>query len=154
MADSETRQLKLTEVLQIGFVVRDAEKVAEAWSSMFGLGPWSFRYIDGTNAKGRYKGIYHKERLAQTRLGSLNIELVQPVEGKAVHAEFLENVGEGLQHIQVRVDDVEGEAAKLAEQGAEFLLSNQGKVAYMGNLPGGLVLEIVGPRPGDTGQKA
>ncbi len=38
-----------------------------------------------------------------TRLGSLNIELVQPVEGKAVHAEFLDTVGEGLQHIQVRV---------------------------------------------------
>jgi len=74
---------------------------------------------------------------------------VQPLEGKGVHAEFLETVGEGLQHIQVRTDDVEGEAANLPAQGAEFLLSRQGSVAYMGNLPGGLVLEIVRNRPSE-----
>ena len=149
MADNEVNQLKLKEVVQIGFVVKDAEKVAEAWSTMFGLGPWNFRYIEGTDAKGRFQGIYHKERLAMTTLGALNIELVQPIEGNALHAEFLATVGEGLQHIQVRAEDVEGEAANLAAQGAEFVLSFPGGAAYMGNLPGGLVLEIVGNRPSE-----
>jgi methylmalonyl-CoA/ethylmalonyl-CoA epimerase len=147
MTSSGTHQFKLKEVTQIGFVVRDVEKVAEAWTSMFGIGPWKFRYIEGTEAKGRYQGRFHKERLAQAQLGTLNIELVQPIEGRAVHAEFLDKVGEGLQHIQVRTDDVEGEAANLAAQGAEFVLSFPGGAAYMGNLPGGLVLEIVGNRP-------
>ena len=150
MTDSSCRQFKLKEVTQIGFVVRDAEKVAEAWTSMFGIGPWNFRYIEGTEARGRYQGSHHKERLAHAYLGTLNIELVQPVEGRAVHAEFLDTVGEGLQHIQVRADDVESEAANLATQGAEYVLSTREGVAYMANLPGGLVLEIVKNRPGEA----
>jgi len=147
MSESEIRQVKMSEVVQIGFVVRDVEKVAEAWSSMFGLGPWNFRDIDGTIDRGRFQGVYHKEKLAMASLGSLSLELVQPIEGKAVHAEFLETVGEGLQHIQVRVDDVDTEVNKLLEQGAEILLSRPGRVAYIGNLPGGLVLELVTNRP-------
>ena len=82
-----------------------------------------------------------------TSLAGLNIELIQPIEGKAVHATFLEEAGEGLQHIQVRADDVEAEAAKLAAQGAEYVLSFTGGANYMANLPGGLVLEIVPKRP-------
>ena len=146
MVDSVTPQFKLKEVTQIGFVVRDARKVAKAWSAMFGIGPWTFRDIEGTEQKGRYKGQYHKEILAQAYLAGFNIELVQPVEGRAVHRDFLDTVGEGIQHIQVRADNVEAEADKLASQGAEFVLKTRDGVAYMSNLPGGMVLEIVRPR--------
>jgi methylmalonyl-CoA/ethylmalonyl-CoA epimerase len=146
MGDNSS-QFKLKEVTQIGFVVRDAHKVAEAWTAMFGIGPWTFRDIEGTEQIGKYKGTYHKEILAQAYLAGLNIELVQPVEGTAVHRDFLNNVGEGIQHIQVRTENVEAEADKLAAQGAVYVLKPHDGVAYMSDLPGGMVLEIVKPRP-------
>ena len=138
-----TPQFKLKEITQVGFVVKDAEKTAKALDLMFGIGPWAFRYIEGTDLKGRYKDVFHKERIAQTRLGNIIFELVEPVEGKAVHAEFLDKFGEGIQHIQVCTDDIDGNAEKLVAQGAEYVLKSVRGTAYMGNLPGGLVLEIV-----------
>ena len=74
------------------------------------------------------------------------MELVQPVDGQGVHADFLDSNGEGLQHINVHVKDVDGEVAKLVVQGARVLLSEPGVVAYVGDLPGGLVLELSVPR--------
>jgi hypothetical protein len=51
--------------------------------------------------------VKHSFRAAMTMLGSLMVELLQPVEGEGVYRDFLNEHGEGLHHLgHVRVDDL------------------------------------------------
>ena len=134
------RKPELKTVDQIGIVVKDIDKVIESWSEMFGISPWTIRDMDGTDAKGRS----WKVRLAFAYLGPVQIELIQPVEGRIFHSRFLETVGEGLHHLGFYVDDVDGEADNLVTQGAKILMKNPGAFAYMGTGgPGGVIFEVI-----------
>ena len=134
------RKLELKTVDQIGIVVKDVDKVIESWSSLFGIGPWTIREMSGTDAKGRS----WKVRLAFAYLGPVQIELIQPVEGRIFHSAFLETQGEGLHHLGFYVDDVDGEAANLVEQGAKILFANPGAFAYLDTGgPGGVIFELI-----------
>jgi len=53
MESGGTHKLQLKTVDQISIAVKDIDEVIETWSSMFGIGPWTFRDIGGTDAKGR-----------------------------------------------------------------------------------------------------
>jgi len=140
MESGGTNKLQLKTVDQLGIVVKDIDKVIETWSSLFGIGPWTFRETAGTDAKGRS----WKVRLAFAYLGPLQIELIQPVEGRIFHSRFLETVGEGLHHLGFYVDDVDGEAAKLMAQGAKILFTEPGRFAYMDSGgPGGVIFELI-----------
>ena len=57
------------------------------------------------------------------QLGDIRIELIQPVEGESPSKEFLDNKGEGINHICFSVDDLEKEAAKLAKKGFKVVSS-------------------------------
>lgn len=127
MESSKTHKLELKTVDQIGIAVKDIDKVIETWSSMFGIGPWTFRDISGTDAKGRS----WKARLAFAYLGPLQIELIQPLEGRIIQSRFLETLGEGVHHLGFYVNDVDGEVANLQAQGAKLLLTDPGNFAYL-----------------------
>jgi len=140
MVNPELQKLQLETVDQIGIAVRDADKVIETWSSMFGIGPWTFKSISGTDAKGRS----WKARLAFAYLGTVQIELIQPVEGRIFQSRFLETFGEGLHHLGFYVDDVEGEISKLLDQGAKLLFKAEGEFAYFeSGGPGGVIFELI-----------
>jgi len=140
MENPETRKLQLKTVDQISIAVKDIDKVIESWSSMFGIGPWSFTDIGGTDAKGRS----WKARMAFAYLCPLQVELVQPVEGRIFQSRFLDNFGEGLHHLGFYVDDVDGEASNLVAQGAKLLLTDPGNFAYLeSGGPGGVIFELM-----------
>ncbi len=129
------KKLELKTVDQIGIVVRDIDKVIESWSSLFDIGPWTIRDMGSGSVK---------VRLAFANLGPVQIELIQPVEGRIFHSDFLDTFGEGLHHLGFSVDDVDAEAANLVEQGAEVLSSAPGRYAYMGTGgPGGVIFEVI-----------
>ena len=140
MENPETRKLQLKTVDQVSIAVKDIDKVIESWSLMFGIGPWSFTDIGGTDAKGRS----WKARMAFAYLGPLQVELVQPVEGRIFQSRFLDNFGEGLHHLGFYVDDVDGEASNLVAQGAKLLLTDPGNFAYLeSGGPGGVIFELM-----------
>ena len=144
MESGGTDKLQLKTVDQIGIVVKDADKVMESWSSMFGIGPWTINDFGGTDDKGRP----WKVRLAFAYLGPLQLELIQPVEGRIFHSGFLEEHGEGLHHLGFYVDDVDGEAAKLVAEGAKVLFTQPSNFAYLDTGgPGGVIYELI-KRPG------
>jgi methylmalonyl-CoA/ethylmalonyl-CoA epimerase len=63
---------------------------------------------------------------AQTRtvflpVGETRIELVHPLEGQGPIAGFLERKGGGLHHLCFATDDIEGDMARLAAKGYQFL---------------------------------
>ena len=140
MASPGTHKLQLSTVDQVSIAVKDIDKVVESWSSMFGIGPWTYTDIGGTDAKGRP----WKARLAFAYLGPLQIELVQPVEGRIFQSRFLDTFGEGLHHLGFYVDDVDGEASNLVARGAKLLLTDPGNFAYLeSGGPGGVIFELM-----------
>lgn len=98
--------------VQIGVVVADLDKAMRNLSEIFGIGP--FRFLDwpppGREGIQRY---YHGQpaeftaRMAFTELGSVELELIQPMEGKSIWADFLRERGEGIHHIRFNVDEIE-----------------------------------------------
>ena len=140
MESSKTHKLELKTVDQIGIAVKDIDKVIETWSSMFGISPWTFRDIGGTDTKGRS----WKARLAFAYLGPLQIELIQPLEGRIIQSRFLETLGEGVHHLGFYVNDVDGEVANLQAQGAKLLITDPGNFAYLDSGgPGGAIFELM-----------
>ena len=143
MESRGTHKFQPKTVDQIGILVKDIDKVVESWSQLFGMGPWRFVDADHTAELGRL----YKLRLAFTNIGSVEIELIQPVAGETWQAEYLDKVGEGLHHIQFRVDDMDGEVSNLVAQGAKVFYTIPGRFAYLETGgPGGVVFEIVQKR--------
>lgn len=140
MESGETHKLQLKTVDQVSFAVKDIDKVIEAWSSLYGIGPWTFRENGGTSAKGHPWKI----RMAFAYIGPVQIELVQCTEGRIFQSRFLDTWGEGLHHLGFYVDDVDAEAANLVAQGAKLLIADPGNFAYLDSGgPGGAIFELM-----------
>jgi len=141
---NRTHQFKPKMVDQISYAVKDIDEVIKAWSSLYGIGPWTFKENGGTDAKGRPWKI----RMAFADVGPVQIELVQCTEGRIFQSRFLDTWGEGLHHIGFYVDDVDAEAANLIAQGAKLLIQDPGNFAYLdAGGPGGAIFELM-KRPG------
>lgn len=124
----------------VSYAVTDIDKVAESWSRLYGIGPWTYQENGGKDAKGRPWKI----RMAFANVGPLELELVQCLEGRIFQSKFLEKWGEGIHHLGLFVDDVDAEAEKLVEKGANLLIHNPGQFAYLdAGGPGGAIFELM-----------
>jgi len=140
MGSKNVHKFQVGEVAQISYAVKDIDRVVEKWSSLYGIGPWSYAENGGVDAKGRP----WKVRMAFAYVGPLQIELVQPLEGRIFQSRFLETWGEGLHHIGFYVDDVDAEVANLVEQGARLFVHDPGRFAYLdGGGAGGAIFELM-----------
>jgi methylmalonyl-CoA/ethylmalonyl-CoA epimerase len=140
MMNSPTQQFQVKAIDQISYAVKDIDKTVESWSRLYGIGPWTFRENGGVDAKGRP----WKARLAFARVGPVEIELVQCIEGRIFQSRFLDTWGEGIHHIGFYVDDVDTEVKKLAAQGVKVFLHDPGRFAYLdaGGV-GGAIFELI-----------
>jgi methylmalonyl-CoA/ethylmalonyl-CoA epimerase len=135
----------------VGVVVKDIKKTAEFLSSFCGIAHWQF--WDTTVRKEELiVGEPFRLKSAQARLGPIVLELLQPVEGQTVWAEFLETKGEGLHHIAFRVSDFDKTLSKLKRLGIGVLAGSSSDQegqpwVYIdtGTAPGGIVLELKPP---------
>jgi 4-hydroxyphenylpyruvate dioxygenase-like putative hemolysin len=82
-------------------------------------------------------------------IGSLLLELWQPVRGETVQQEFLDSRGEGINHIAFNVDDLDREKAKLAEKGIPVVFSVRDEEGYMAYFDarkfGNILIELIEP---------
>ena len=110
--------------VQIGIVVSDLDKTTKNLSEVFGIGP--FRITDWPPV-GRedLQRFYHGEpgnftaRMAFTELGPVELEIIQPLEGESIWADFLRDHGEGIHHIRFNVDEIEPVQKYLAQNGVQ-----------------------------------
>lgn len=118
----------------VGLVVKDVRAAAESWSSKIGISDW--RFTD-----------YPQVKLAHARIGPLQYELIEPVEGqKTLWSDFLEAKGEGLHHISYTVLDVDDTVAKLIEDGGKLMTGPDGRPISIGSNPMYMAyMEIGGP---------
>jgi methylmalonyl-CoA/ethylmalonyl-CoA epimerase len=119
MTEQQKPRVKLPPVQQVSIVVKDMDKAIEYYSSTFGLGPFRVMDIDMEGVLLRGKPISTKIKVAFARSGSLQVELIQPVEGENIYTEFLDSKGEGLHHLGFQVDDLDGMLAELAKEGIQ-----------------------------------
>lgn len=91
-------------ISQIAIVVHDIDDALEKYHRVLGWGPWNVyehkppalhdTYLHGEPTHFTMIG-------AETHVGPIVVELLQPVEGPSIYKEWLEEHGEGLHHIAV-----------------------------------------------------
>jgi catechol 2,3-dioxygenase-like lactoylglutathione lyase family enzyme len=148
--------------VQIGVVVQDLDRTVKFLSEVLGLGP--FRYTtyppDRDDMWTAYRGEpgAFTHRIAFADLGPVELEIVQPLTGASALTEFLDEHGEGIQHLRFNVDAVEPVIDYLAGQGIEPLMSGTGLrpgttwVHFDTADQVGFVVEVMNPLPGTDGR--
>lgn len=110
MTSSNQPVIKITDLSQVCMVVHDAEKTMKFLWNTFGIGPWNIYIRDFTSkidAELIYDMTYYGKpahfsyKVVHTRnkLGSVFIELIQPLAGENIYRDFLREKGEGVHHL-------------------------------------------------------
>ena len=143
-------KLSSSHMVQVGMVVRNVEESAKRFAAVFGL-PVPSAHItdtaDKTHARYRGKPTEARAKLAFFNMGSLSLELIEPVGGPSTWREFLDKHGEGVHHIAFVVPDTEAEEKTLAEHGIKLVQKGDytgGRYAYFESEPQlGVALELL-----------
>ena len=119
----------LQRAVQIGIVVRDLHRSTELLSSIFGVGPFQFiEWPNRPDSQYWLRGCEEKVKFRQAfvQAGSLELELVQPLEGTSAYQEFLQSHGEGIHHVLFETPDMDAALDEFARQGIAVLQSGTG----------------------------
>ena len=115
-------------VNQIAMIVQDAEATAKRYWDDAGVGPWRFYTIHpSTTSDMRLRGkpIEHSFIAAIASVGDVELELIQPLEGESLYAEYLAQHGEGLHHVEFGVDDFDETMAHFKSRGYSEIQSGR-----------------------------
>jgi methylmalonyl-CoA/ethylmalonyl-CoA epimerase len=121
--------LELKRLVQIGIVIADRDRTTHLLSSLFGIGP--FRLVEWPNrpdSKYWYHGVEEKIRVKQAfvQLGEVEIELIQPLEGRSAYKDFLDETGGGIHHVLFEVEDIQPVLDELAKSQVTVLQAGTG----------------------------
>jgi methylmalonyl-CoA/ethylmalonyl-CoA epimerase len=115
---------------QVGIVVNSVDFMVEQFKQLFGID--GFEIIDWPLPDSDPESTYHgkpgfwRMRTAFATLGSLQIELVEPLEGESIYKDFLEKNGPGIHHFRFTVTDFDDKCKKLQESGIQMIASGRG----------------------------
>jgi methylmalonyl-CoA/ethylmalonyl-CoA epimerase len=106
----------------IAVVVKDIDKAVQYYQSL------------GIAMVGReviFPEAKPKIRAKFVEIGSVPIEFIQPIAGESSsYKEFLDDKGEGVQHVAFAVDDLEEEIGKLEAKGVSVLVKGKAPAAF------------------------
>jgi catechol 2,3-dioxygenase-like lactoylglutathione lyase family enzyme len=112
------------ELIQLGIVVDDVERVAASYSELLGVGDWNLvEFVMPDDWPGIFQGMpapgartHIKGALADH--GAMQIELLEPVSGTSTHMDFLRRHGPGIHHVSFgAIDDHDAVLKSLQDQG-------------------------------------
>jgi glyoxalase/bleomycin resistance protein/dioxygenase superfamily protein len=123
---------RLPGLFHVGWVVRDCAAAQKELSTRLGAGP--FR---SAGEQTRFDGVFvHGKqtsfalRIAFGALGGVLLELLEPLDDRSPHAEFLASRGEGLHHLAFLVADFDEQLAAVRRSAggtpAELLIDGTG----------------------------
>ncbi len=130
--------VKVSELFQAGIVIKDAQKGIKDYSRLFGIDPdsWWVITIDSKICQLTYRGrpSQHTYKAAMVMVGSLMIELLQPLEGHGTYREFLEKHGEGIHHLgHIIVPDLAAVMGKMEKAGFPTVETGEPAGSVKGN---------------------
>ena len=121
--------LQLKRLVQIGIVVADRDQTTRLLTSLFGIGPFRLvEWPDRAECKYYYRGAEEHIRIRQAfvQLGDVEVELIQPLEGRSGYSDFLDQTGGGIHHVLFEVSDIDPVIQELAKSGVTVLQSGTG----------------------------
>lgn len=113
---------------QVCVVVHDLDKTMHEYARRFGWGPWSvFEYqaplLHDTYLRG--EPTEFSMIGAEVVAGPIGFELIQPTGGRSIYQEFLDEHGEGVQHLAVMKHSVADSDALIADLDAPRLMGGR-----------------------------
>ena len=123
----------LGNAVEIAIVTRDHKRTMQGlWR--LGIGPWrvhTFSPENTANQTYRGKPSPFTLKVCFARVGNMTWELMEPVSGPTIFAEFLERHGEGIHHIAYDCNDIpfEQRIAEFTRRGFPLVQSG----SWMGN---------------------
>ncbi len=129
LASSLPAGVQLKRLVQIGIVVADRDRTTQLLTSLFGMGPFRFvEWPDRPESKYYFRGAEEKIRLKQAfvQLGDIEVELIQPLEGRNAYQDFLDETGGGIHHVLFEVPDIDPVIQELAKSGVTVLQAGTG----------------------------
>jgi catechol 2,3-dioxygenase-like lactoylglutathione lyase family enzyme len=157
----------------VGFVVRDLESVADRYQRMLGVDRWRIHDLEVAKIPWDPRSTDARLHIGFGRGAGMTFELIQPLQGRTPHLDFLEQHGEGVQHIGLWTADVQAAVQNAVEQGGRVTLArydpnnmavvqltpgssveqivqsiDRDRIAYIDPGVGGVQLEFVGPAGG------
>jgi len=114
---------------QIAILVPDLDVAMKNWWELLGVGPWAvFTFAKPIVKQMAYHGqpANSKFRVAFGQVGPLRIELIQPLEGDTIYADYIREHGYGMHHIGILTDDMEQALAQAREAGLEVIQEGSG----------------------------
>jgi catechol 2,3-dioxygenase-like lactoylglutathione lyase family enzyme len=112
----------------IAIVVKNVDEAVKFYTSI-GIGPFeeypSLR--DYTKLKQKDEIGFYNIRVKVAQIGPIQIQLVQPGEGKSLYKDFLMKKGEGVFHLGFVVEDVDKSEAEVKKLGLHVLSSGRRK---------------------------
>ena len=130
--------LGTTTVVQIGMLVNDVEKTAEAFAAFFGVKKPEIVSSDGPElARTEYNGVSTPARVKQAffKIGeNIELEIIEPDRSPSVWRDMLDKNGEGFHHIAFQVKGMKGMTEKLAQHDMPLVQKGEfagGRYAYI-----------------------
>ena len=105
-------------ITQISLAVKDLDALMERYHRAFGWAPWQvFDHVPPVHHATMLRGepVHYALRGAEVYVGSVNFELLQPLEGPNLWSEFMDRRGPGIASIATMFHErVDGDAVKAA----------------------------------------
>ena len=143
--------LKPSGFCQVGVVVKSIDETIEYYEKVFGFGPFQVIQVDFSDATYYGQTAGYRGKRAFFYLGPIQIELIELIDGKTIHEDFLKEKGEGLHHIAFEVDNLEESKRNANKAGLEitqsFIRPDGTGFAYLdADKTGGVIFELVQKR--------
>ncbi len=120
----------VSEVRQVGLVVRDLEATLESYTNQVGIGPWRVSLLAPpglSDMRIRGESVDYSMKVAVAWTGNTMWELIEPVDGPSIYKEFLDHHGEGIHHLLVHHHGLDFETAleRFSERGCPPLMEGR-----------------------------
>jgi len=102
--------MKILKIDHIGIAAKSIDQVAPFWSPILGL-----------PIAGRETVEEQKATTAFLPVGESELEILESTSPEGAIAKFIESRGEGIQHIALRVDNIEEALKELKEKGVRLI---------------------------------
>jgi methylmalonyl-CoA epimerase len=139
---------------QVAILVPDLDEAVKNWHSLLGVGPWAIFTFSRPGVRNMYyrgKPANSVFRVAFGQVGPLRIELIQPLEGDSIYADYIAEHGYGMHHIGILTEDMQTALAQakdagleVIQEGSEYGVDGTGHYAYFDTAEQiGMAMELI-----------
>lgn len=115
-------------VIQVAHVVRDIDTTMRYYWEVLGIGPWDIYTFGPSTVRDSMvhgKPSNHTYLVAITWIDDVQMELMQPLTGRSIYDDHLEQRGEGIHHLKLYYRDCTAALKRYAERGIGVIQSGK-----------------------------